>query len=110
MLDIIQKFMEQNRKWTDETFPGQSVISTLDHCRSEVTEVKNAIDNGESSKEILFEFADVYLLLLNSLSKQGYTFEQLHNAAEEKMIINRSRKWAINGEGFPAHIKQSGND
>ena len=87
MLDEIQKFMEQNREWTDKTFPGQSVINVLDHLRAEANELQDAITNGEPPENILFEYADVYLLLLNSISKQGLAFSDVHNAAIKKWIL-----------------------
>jgi len=87
MLDEIQKFMDKNREWTDKTFPGQSVINVLDHLRAEANELQDAITNGEPPENILFEYADVYLLLLNSISKQGLAFSDVHNAAIKKWIL-----------------------
>ena len=104
MLDEIQKFMDKNREWTDKTFPGQSVINVLDHLRAEANELQDAITNGEPPENILFEYADVYLLLLNSISKQGLALRDVHNAAIKKMDINRSRKWVINSEGYSQHV------
>lgn len=104
MLDEIQKFMDKNREWTDKTFPGQSVINVLDHLRAEATEIQEAITNNEHPENILFEYADVYLLLLNSISKQGLALRDVHNAAIKKMDINRSRKWVINSEGYSQHV------
>ena len=87
MLDEIQKFMDKNREWTDKTFPGQSVINVLDHLRAEANELQDAITNGEPPENILFEYADVYLLLLNSISKQGLALSDVHNAAIKKWIL-----------------------
>ena len=41
----------------------------------------------------LYEFADLFITMLNSLSAADYTFIDLIAASKVKLIINKGRKW-----------------
>lgn len=103
---IIQKFMDANRKWTDDTFGPLSAVSALKHLKKEVGETIDAIEQSEPEEAIRAEFSDCFLLLLNACHKHGISFSDLFAVAESKMKINRERKWGqVNSEGFVEHLK-----
>lgn len=106
----IQKFMDDNMKWSNETFiPNSTVLSCLHHLKKEVSETIEEVEfadgvGGEAAP--LMEFADMYILLLESAARKGFTFTQLHTAGVNKMIINRKRTWGKpNEQGFTEHVK-----
>lgn len=106
----IQRFANKNRKWTDETFGKLTSTAALHHLQKEVGETIKAIEDEPSlifgRDQTVFEFADMYLLLLNAMHKHNFTFKQMHEAAELKMDANRERKWGkANEKGFVEHIK-----
>lgn len=109
--DIIQQFMDTNKAWTDVTFPGQSAHATAKHLLSEADELVSALNDEEISTSYekreftKKEFADVYLLLLNTAAKYGLTFRELHVTALKKMEVNKKRKWKKNIAGFHEHVK-----
>lgn len=103
----IQKFMDDNRAWTDKTFPGATGIGALRHMQREADETIEAIQEGRRLGA-LQELADCYLLLLNACSRMGFSFDSLQFMAEKKMEENRKRTWGqVNYEGFAEHIKPS---
>lgn len=104
----VQKFMDDNRIWTDQTFGKLNAVAALKHLRKEVNETIEAIESNMPEEEIREEFADMFLLLLNACNKHGITFYALYANAERKMKINRERKWGkINGEGFVEHVREN---
>ena len=93
-------------QWQDETFPVASVLSKLHHLNDEIAELMQAIENGESDRAIRFEFADCFLLLFGAANKSGLTYDDIKNCIDEKMILNRSRKWgAPDANGVVKHLK-----
>jgi len=102
----IQQFIDDNKAWTDETFGKLSTLSVMKHLRKEVDEVVEALEHQQTfggEGAALLEFADLYLLFLNSLAQEGIKFEELHRAAVNKMAINRKRKWERQEGGFFEH-------
>lgn len=108
--ECIQNFMDDNRAWTNEVFPGATTLSSLRHLESEVREAIEAEEQGEmfDGRHVsLMEFADMYLIFLNSASRKGFSFEDIHRAGLNKMWINRNRKWGPqNEQGYYEHIEQ----
>lgn len=117
----IQQFINENRKWSDETFGDMTAIAVLQHLKKEVGETIEAIEDelkATGSKVHPFkkrltklEFADCYLLLLNAISRHNLSFTDVHETSIEKMEINRNRSWdAPNEKGFCEHIEQNYTD
>lgn len=53
------------------------------------------------------EFADCFILLLNTASKCGFTMQELTDCAIEKMEINKNRKWGKpDKDGIVEHIRK----
>ncbi len=103
---MIQRFIDDNHKWTLDTFPGGTTTAALEHLHKEVRETIEAIEN-ESPEAQREEFADCFLLLMNAAKKHGLSFSELFEAAMDKMTINRARKWGKPNElGFVEHVEE----
>jgi len=100
----IQKFIDDNRAWTDQAFPGATAAGAMRHLKRECDEVIEALEQ-DRKLGTLTEMADCYLLLLNALSRADFTFESLHQMAVLKMEVNKKRTWgAVNAERFAEHV------
>lgn len=88
-------------KWGDDTFgQAKSVKAYALRAQEELTELIEAIDQGQSSKEIVFEAADVTILLHRLAGTLGY---DLSETVDRKMEINRNRTWNNAGDGTGQH-------
>ena len=96
----LQKLMNAVSKWSDETFGEmQRNPAILHHLEKEVKELINAvnIDNDKSTYEnrraVREEFADCFLLILDSAKKRGINAETLIECSFEKLEICQKSKW-----------------
>jgi NTP pyrophosphatase (non-canonical NTP hydrolase) len=114
-----QELIELGREWSDSKFdngnftPERSVPISL-HLKKEVIELTDALKDyfnnptDDNKKELLFEFADCYLLLGDCATHAGFTMKEIKDAEYEKLQINKTRKWKkpdING--IIEHIKNN---
>lgn len=92
-------------QWQQETFGRATSLSKVAHLSEEVNELADAIDLNLKDKRL--EFADCFLLLFGAASSDGMTYEDICAAIDEKMKINRSRKWGQpDSNGVVKHIKE----
>lgn len=88
-------------QWGSETFgDAGSVKAYAIRAQEELAELIDAIDGGLASKEIALEAADVTILLHRLTGTLGL---ELYDAVNEKMAINRKRKWTRSGNGVGQH-------
>jgi len=88
-------------QWGTETFgDADSVKAYAVRAQEELAELIEAIENGESHSDIAHEAADVTILLHRITSTLGL---ELYDAVDEKMTINRKRKWTPSGNGVGQH-------
>jgi len=93
MSDFLTLAQDQG-DWADRTFgPSRDPLGALRHLGKEVSETIDAIRNGESREEIEMEFADLLILILDSSRRWGLSAQELVWAAQDKMMINKARKW-----------------
>jgi phosphoribosyl-ATP pyrophosphohydrolase len=92
--------------WSRVTFGEErGPDGPLNHLRREIDEVIEAVAEGRRL-DAIEEYADCYLLLLDSLSRYGVTIAEVAQEAERKLEKNKARKWApLNEQGFSEHIK-----
>lgn len=91
--------------WQNETFPGATAFSKAAHLEQEVQELRDAVEIDDPN--VRLEIADCYLLLAGITHKSGMTYEDVCAAIEEKMEINRKRKWGNPDEnGVVNHVKE----
>ena len=97
--DLITLQREQGR-WSDRTFPGETVQQKIQHLAKEVQELLA----HPTSRE---EMADCQLLLLDIARLQNTDANLLVSAAFDKLEINKRRTWAMGPDGFYIHVKPS---
>jgi len=88
-------------KWGSETFGNApSVKPYALRAKKELNELIEAIDKGESKDAILDEAADVTILLHRLAASLG---NDLSEAVNRKMNINRTRQWTKSGDDVGQH-------
>ncbi len=114
----IQLLMDLIRKWSDEQFSDgvfthERTLPITYHLRKEVEElidelkkVGNAELSGFELAKIKEEYADCFMLLLDSASHFGLSAENLYNECVWKLRVNKHRKWGAPDEnGVIEHIR-----
>lgn len=89
-------------QWGTATFgDAASVKAYALRAQEELAELIEAIESGEPDTAIAHEAADVTILLHRIT---GTLNLELYEAVDEKMVINRQRKWTRDGKGVGQHI------
>lgn len=92
-------------RWQGETFPNADALSKAYHLKEEVDELIK--DLKSNSPKRWSEYADCFMLLFGSASADGMSYEDICEAIEKKLKINRRRKWGKPDEnGVVKHIKE----
>jgi len=101
MKSIIE--LEKERfEWSLKTFPEATAISSLRKLESEIKEIKLDIVIG--IKEPM-EYADALMCLFDSAGRNGISVERIFKSFEEKLEINKKRKWKKNPDNSYSHLK-----
>ena len=117
----LQELMHQISEWSDATFgEGQRNPAIVHHLNKEVPELIGAIENYQKTntintpyndlnklqKDVLEEYADCLMLLLDSANHFGLTAERLLNITKEKLEVNKKRKWGKpDSNGVVEHVR-----
>jgi NTP pyrophosphatase (non-canonical NTP hydrolase) len=121
-MNELQTLMNDISEWSDATFgDGQRNPAIVYHLKKEVDELIEALTKsaefgcddsvgiGEFGRQVektQMEFADCFMLLLDSASHFHITAEQLIEFTREKLEINKARKWGKpDANGVVEHIK-----
>lgn len=89
-----------------ETFGEATPLSKLAHLKEEINELEDDLRNQRPGRRL--EFADCSLLLYGIASSDGMDYEGIVSCINEKMSINRKRKWGKpNKDGVVNHIKEA---
>jgi NTP pyrophosphatase (non-canonical NTP hydrolase) len=88
--------------WQEKTFGRVSVQRAFARFKEEVEELEWCIDSSDHTASSVNECADVLITLYAVVQALG---GDLHAAVDEKMKINRERKWRVNGDGTGQHVK-----
>jgi len=121
----VQDIQDAIQVWSDETFGKERTGKPIaHHLKKEIDEVIEAIDNFHKDrpygkdkeslellrhrrKRVLFEIADCMMLLLDVAAHEQYTFKLIMMAVEDKLEINKRRKWGEPDEnGVVEHIPE----
>jgi hypothetical protein len=100
-MDRIIKLEQERFTWSLETFPASTPLSSLKKLRKEVDEIEYDIQNGEKRPE---EYADVLMCLFDSAGRQGISAQDIFDAFEGKLKINKLRKWKKNPDNSYSHV------
>lgn len=121
----LQELMDDIKEWSDgEWGKDRDGLSMLHHLKLEVTELITALtkfkaimdvpDTSEIDERlplklihnIIDEYADCFMLILDSASHQKYTADSLIDHTYRKLEINKQRKWGpIDKNGVSLHVK-----
>lgn len=92
---------ESITRWGEETFgPVIEPAALARRTRLEVDELIDALEKGDM-REATQEAADILILLSRLAQILGFN---LADAVDEKMKLNRARRWAPTGDGTGRHI------
>ena len=95
----IQEFQEEQGKWADKAFGGQLIKGKIAHLIKEANEIA---DNPTD----IMEYADCFMLLLDSARLADITADEVLAAAWEKLAINKTREWGKpNKDGSVEHVR-----
>jgi len=97
--DRWQKMQDDIGEFTEKTFGKGTVKGKITHLAEELEEVLADPDDRH-------EWADCMILLLGAARCAGLDMNDLHQAMQEKMDINRKRKWGPPDEdGIVRHVR-----
>ena len=108
---MTKEMFESITAWQKQVFTKATAKSAATHLMEEVKELGEALMkenhtlNFEQIQAVLLEYADCFLLLFGSASLYGLTYEDICKAINDKMEINKARKWGdVNEQGYVKHI------
>lgn len=88
--------------WAETTFgPLNSLATLVDRAQQELSELRETLARNGSPSEIAHEAADVTILLHRLVALAGH---DLSAAVDDKMSINRQRRWMPSGDGVGQHL------
>ena len=89
-------------EWAEDVFGEARRLDDLaERAIEELNELRGAIANAEPTSEITAEAADVAILLHRIVALCG---ADLADVVDQKMAINRARRWQPSGDGTGQHI------
>lgn len=99
-MNKLQKLQDDLCEWAEKTFGGgDRLVPVIHHLKQEVKELLDHPTNR-------MEFADCFILLLEAAQQAGLNTDDLIDAANEKLEINKKRVWGKPDEnGVINHIE-----
>jgi len=91
-IEDLQVLITDHHRWAESTFAGET-------SQEKILKLKKEADEVAADPTDLVEYADVGLLLLQILTRHGFTVEQWATAMENKSRINRTRQWQKQSDG-----------
>ena len=93
-----QKLQDDIHEFTSKTFGSSTISSKMHHLKEEIEEVI-------SDPQDRLEWADCLILLLDAARIAGFNTQNLLDAANDKMAINKKRKWGkADKNGVVKHV------
>lgn len=95
---------EERYAWSLATFPEASALGSIQKLKEETLEIEKNIIDGERDVE---EYADGLMCLFDSArrQKEPITIQEIFDAFEKKLEINKKRTWEKNDNGSYSHVK-----
>jgi len=91
-------------RWQEETFGSvDSNWSSVVRAQKEWDELRDCVCEDDDDPRAVMEIADVAIVLSRILAFHG---RELKDVINEKMKINRARKWSTTGDGHGQHVKE----
>ncbi len=114
MVDL-QSLMDDIGNWSDDAFGAvQRNPAIAYHLLKEVKELIEKLEGCEAGEishtEVYEEFADCFMLILDSARKYGMSANVLCTAAMMKLEVNKGREWGeLDANGVVEHIREPDN-
>ncbi len=90
-------------RWGDSAFgPVSELARLIDRAEGELAELREAVQLAEGPDALAMEAADVVILLHRLVGLTGLDLDQ---AVQDKMAINRARRWTPEGDGTGQHVE-----
>jgi NTP pyrophosphatase (non-canonical NTP hydrolase) len=91
--------------WQRKTFKKATAQSAANHLKEEVQELILELGFYDDEKKKA-EYADCFLLLFGSAALSGMTYDDICEAINKKMEVNKARKWGgVNDQGYVKHVE-----
>lgn len=101
---MTQEMFEEITAWQKSVFTKATALSASAHLEEEVKELRQDLLHANS--KAVYEYADCFLLLFGSACLYGLSYEDICEAINEKMAINKQRKWGqVNDQGYVKHVE-----
>jgi hypothetical protein len=87
-MSVVQKFWNGQSEWSQATFGTDSErgpLGALKHLEKEAREAQDSCD--------WVEIADCQFLVFDAARRAGMSLDVLMKVCEEKLAINKARKW-----------------
>jgi NTP pyrophosphatase (non-canonical NTP hydrolase) len=117
-MKTILKLQEDIKEWSNQTFGDEHRrLPISKHLKEEVDEIiqitQHADTHGyntiseyaQAESALKMQVADCLILIMDLLSKYGYTMEEAFLAVKEKMRVNKNRVWEGPDENGLYHHK-----
>ena len=95
---------KERMQWALATFPKSTAISSLRKLEREIEEIEVDIIEGYKNPT---EYADALMCLFDSAGRHGITVEEIFEAFETKLAINKTRAWIKNDDNSYSHVKSA---
>lgn len=95
----VDELQKEIGEWGDTTFPKSTIGTIGSHLAEELEEFWREHINGTDNRAE--ELADMFLLMLHYAHRANFS---LHDAAMQKMAVNRERSWKLEPE-LEGHFK-----
>lgn len=90
-------------QWALETFgPSGNNASCAGRANKEMAELVNALTCDDNHPKAVEEIADVVICLYRLAERLG---GDLMQAVDEKMTVNRARRWHVDAYGHGKHVQ-----
>lgn len=88
--------------WADRTFgPAGSNLSVAVRANQEMAELLSKLAADDNDPAAIEECADVVIILMRLCDRNG---RNLALAIDQKMAVNRARRWRLDGHGHGHHV------
>ncbi len=90
-------------RWRTETFgPTSSTMRIAVRANEEMSELLRALSTDDGNPKAAEEVADIVIVLYGVATRLGV---DLHAEVDRKMMINRARRWSLDGTGHGYHVR-----
>jgi len=88
--------LKQHAAWSARKFPLLTELVALDNAKEELEQLKTDVIDGSDRTLMAVEASNVIAHLITALTKAGVKVEDLQEALESRLMINKKRKWRFN--------------